>query len=425
VAVSGGADSIHLLETLAKAARGTGQALIVLHVDHGVRGASGRADARFVAARARELKLPCRVLAADPTALFKNGRASEGRLRGARYALLDQALSEFGARALYTAHTFDDQLECIVLAALRGAGLRGLSGMRRRRRLRPEGPWLVRPYLMQRGQSLREELSARGRAFRRDPTNRDLSYLRNQVRHQFLPELRAALGPDLDRKIVRLGRLSRLLWRRARRQARDLSNESSSDAMHAALVRAAGSELSRGLSAQMQRLLQKGGRAVVPLGPGRALRIGAGSSLEPVLSGHADRRPPRIEIRLLRDQSGRLHRIFQRLDREQLREKLERRGRIYLDADRVALPLCVRGREPGDRFQPLGWRAPGRLKRQLNARKLPPERRDELVLFASRAGLSAVEGLPPGEQAAVSARTRRLLRITIRRMGRTGRTGRT
>ena len=395
----------------------TGQTLLVLHVNHGVRGPPAAEDARFVKDLTRELGLPFRELAADPSKLQKDGRASEGRLREARYTLLNQALTECGGQALFTAHTLDDRVESILLAALRGAGLKGLRGMQRRRRLRPGGPWLVRPYIEQRAAWIRNDLRSRSRTFREDDTNRDLTYRRNQIRHQFLPWLRGAFGPHLDRRILRLGRLSRLLWRRARTEARALDRGSSADAMHAALEAAAGRDLSRGLSLSMQRLLRQGGHGMVPLGTGRALRIGPDARLTPIRTVTEERPAPQIELRVLTDDQGRLHRLLLRLDRGLLRGKLERRGRIYLDADRVHFPLCVRGRQPGDRFQPLGWQVPGKLKNQLIARKLPRSRREQLVLFESREGLCAVESLPPGIQSAITARTRRLLRITITRAG--------
>ena len=108
----------------------------------------------------------------------------------------------------------DDRVEGVVLAALRGAGLHGLGGMRRRRRLAAGTPIvLLRPLL----DFPRAALAPGAVAHREDETNRDLRYLRNRVRHVVLPALRGADPERFDRRIVRLARLARSTTRRLER----------------------------------------------------------------------------------------------------------------------------------------------------------------------------------------------------------------
>ena len=419
VGVSGGADSVHLVETLASLVLPDGMSLEVAHVNHGIRGEAAAEDARFVGNLARRLGLPFHLLLLDRSSLLRGGRASEGRLRQERYRAFEELMARRAADALFLAHNLDDRVESVLLAALRGAGLKGLRGMPRRRRLSRPGQLLVRPYFGQPAALLRAELLASGSEFRTDATNLDLTYLRNEVRHSFLPTLRRELGADLDRKILRLSRLARLLWRRADRSAGRLDPLGDSDHLHAALSGLAGRPLGRRLSRTLQETVREEGRrklfsvgrgTVLAVEDGEARRLPSDGALAPSL-------PFRLDLRLLEDAGGRLMRAVSRTDRPRLRERLEGRGRIYLDAEKIDLPLCVRHRQPGDCYQPLGWSQPGRLKTQWIARGVDRACRTAGVILEDRRGIVAVEGLPPSARGAVSSSTRKLLRVDIRRAG--------
>jgi len=171
LAVSGGADSLALL-VLAAA---SGCRPVAYHVDHGlrpgaesegevVREAAARSGAGFVALRVK----------------VEPGPNLEARARLARYAVLPAGVA--------TGHTADDQAETVLLNLLRGAGPDGLAGMRR-------GP--THPILALRRAETRGLCSSLALAFVRDPSNDELGYLRNRVRHEVLPALCAAAKRDL------------------------------------------------------------------------------------------------------------------------------------------------------------------------------------------------------------------------------------
>ena len=151
VAVSGGADSVALLLLLLKLREG-GPAfhLAVAHLDHGVRGEAGRADAAFVADLAARHELPllsgrlepdteleCDTKEDAPLRPTSDHMAlpSEERLRQARQAFLAEKAAEWRADRIALGHTRDDQAETAILNLLRGSGSRGLGGMRLTRRL--------------------------------------------------------------------------------------------------------------------------------------------------------------------------------------------------------------------------------------------------------------------------------------------------
>ncbi len=200
VAVSGGADSLALLHLLAALAPGRGWELLVATLDHGLRGEAGAADRRFVEERARELRLPCRGARRD--ARPAPGESPEEAARRVRLGFLADVAREAGARFIALGHTMDDQAETVLGRLGRGAGTRGLGGMRR------WSPPLWRPLLGVRRAALRELLSGAGIRWREDETNADTGLLRNRVRAELLPAFERVLGPGAVPALARAARLA-------------------------------------------------------------------------------------------------------------------------------------------------------------------------------------------------------------------------
>jgi tRNA(Ile)-lysidine synthase len=185
VAVSGGLDSVALLDLLVETRRRHGAALSVVTIDHGLRPESAD-DAAFVEALAADRGLPC--VRAD----LALGRASEAEARSARYAVFDAL--EVDRVAL--AHHRDDLAETVLLHLLRGTGTVGLAGMRWRRGRH------VRPLLGTTRDELAGWAAARSLGWRDDSTNRDLGFLRNRLRHEVLPLLES-VRPGASRALAR------------------------------------------------------------------------------------------------------------------------------------------------------------------------------------------------------------------------------
>jgi tRNA(Ile)-lysidine synthase len=184
VAVSGGPDSLALLDLLHLAAGAHCRKLIVGHVDHGISSESA-AVAELVreAAAARGLDCVSRHLNLDAA-------TSETRARTARRAALIEMANAVLAQAIVVAHHADDQAETVLLRLLRGSGPAGLAGMAAR-----QGKW-VRPMLDIRRVELEAHLKSRSISAWRDPANADRRHLRSWLRGEVLPLLLERL-PDL------------------------------------------------------------------------------------------------------------------------------------------------------------------------------------------------------------------------------------
>ena len=181
VAYSGGADSTALM--LAAAQRWPGQ-VRALHIHHGLQAAADE-FVRVCEDTCARLKVPLQVLRVR--AANAVGQSPEDAARLARYAALAQAASEQGLGAVLLGQHADDQVETLLLALSRGAGLPGLASMAAR--FERGGMLFLRPLLQVPAATLRAWLVEQHIPFVDDPTNTDERYTRNRIRARLLPAL--------------------------------------------------------------------------------------------------------------------------------------------------------------------------------------------------------------------------------------------
>jgi tRNA(Ile)-lysidine synthase len=181
VAYSGGADSTALL--LAAAQRWPGK-VTALHIHHGLQ-AAAEEFVRVCEATCARLNVPLEVLRVQ--AGNAAGQSPEDAARLARYAALAQAATEKNLAAVLLGQHADDQVETLLLALSRGAGLPGLASMAAR--FERGGVLFLRPLLQVPAAVLRGWLVAQQIPFVDDPTNSDERYTRNRIRARLLPAL--------------------------------------------------------------------------------------------------------------------------------------------------------------------------------------------------------------------------------------------
>lgn len=205
VAVSGGLDSMVLLQVLAALAPKHQWRLSVAHFNHRLRGVSSLADERLVRRIAQELRLPLVAEAAEVRAFAKTQRLSlEMAARQLRHKFLVRAARRLSIGTVALAHHADDQVELFFLRLLRGAGSEGLSGMKWAGPS-PADPSIrvIRPLLDQSRSTLRAWAADHRVRFREDASNQSLDFARNRIRHELLPLLRK-LQPSLEAVVLRL-----------------------------------------------------------------------------------------------------------------------------------------------------------------------------------------------------------------------------
>lgn len=393
VAVSGGADSVALLDVLQR----LGYSLHILHVNHQLRGAESAGDEQFVRQLGQRLSLPVEVLRAPAPTQAEN---LEQALRRIRYSFFEQARRELRLERVATGHTRSDQAETVLLRLARGAGTQGLCGIHPVTR---QG--VIRPLLeISRGE-IRAYLRQRGLAWREDSSNADLRLERNRVRGEILPRIEEVLNPRLEEALARTAALAwedEQDWRRRAEEAvESLGPLQSPMAVEVAWLRGLGPALGRRVVRRLlaaaagtdRRLTFEHADAVWrlaagPHGSGRVrvpgaeawrslgwIRFGTpgeaifGSSPEVILAacGEARLGPWRVQISPDRPQ-----------DPAACYAEVSE-----LDGQAVTFPLTLRFRRSGDRFQPAGCEAPVKVKELFQKAGIPSWERAEWPMVES------------------------------------------
>jgi len=450
VAVSGGCDSVALLEILCRLAAEPERAwdLSVAHLNHRLRLDAG-ADADFVRDLARRHGLPCVVEAVDVAAVaVARAMSTETAARAVRYEFLALTAVRLGATAVATGHHADDNVETILQRIVRGTHLRGLRGIPAARPLaQAPGVRIIRPLLAVRREQIEQFCLLRGLAWRTDSTNADTIHRRNFIRHELLPLMRDRMNPRVDDALLRLAgaagetedhlaEAGQSLLDHARRASKDpdrlvldaarLAEAPTVQrcyALRAALeyLGTPMGDLSAGQLADLAALPAEPSPAAITL-PGNILarREGDELLLEPA-AGPAE--TPSWHIRL---PAGHGEAVTLPDGRIVHCEELTfdpaafaahranpRPGTQWLDADYVRGPLTLRPRRPGDAFVPLG--APGRqtVSDFLTNAKLPAARRREVFIVADEEGIIYLAPLRTADHTRIRETTRRVLRITV------------
>ncbi|MDP6494486.1 MAG: tRNA lysidine(34) synthetase TilS [Dehalococcoidia bacterium] len=444
VGVSGGPDSICLLHILTQAGDRLGVDLHAAHLNHGLRGSDAEDDAEYVTRLCHRLGVPAIIERRDVAVGRRKHSPLEEAAREARYSFFGRVTSSADAEAVAVGHTVDDHLETILMHLIRGAGTRGLRG------LEPKSTWrsdrteveVVRP-LLEVGHGETVEYC---RHFdlrpRQDTSNHSPALLRNRIRHELMPLLKGynpafsralqrtasiagedlqalemwaahlwddiahqkAEGLSLDKEKLRSHPpgLQRILLRRALETVRDSPRDIESDhieAMLGAIHMSAGKSLSL-----LGGVVLSVGYDCLMLSEGRPPPFPPLEEEHPLEVPGETRIPGWLVLAEVMEESG--------TAREQLGDPLT----AHLDLDRSGLPLVVRCRCPGDRFQPLGMAQSKKLQDYMVDARIPRARRDDVPLVCSPYHILWVVGWRLDERVKVTDRTKRILRLLFRQV---------
>lgn len=435
VAVSGGPDSVCLLDLLSRLREALGIRLCVAHLNHRLRGRASDADARFVERMAKQMQLPCEVGVCDVGALSRaEGRSIEDAAREARLRFLEEARRRAGASRIALGHTRSDQAETVLLRLLRGSGRGGLGAMRPVR----DGVW-ARPLLgVSRGE-VERYLALRGLPFRRDATNRDLHFTRNRIRRDLLPRLRRDYNPDVEGVLARTASLlaEEEAWLegvvhrafvRARRPSppgKIVLDVQRVLGYHLALQRRVirqaltevgcrGDALSFEVVERVLRLLK---------GPARALRVSARvgvcrtpDALVFARPTPAFETPVRVPGRTAIPALG-LVLTASVHPASEARASIRRAGpdEAFVDLGALAQGATIRNARKGDRFQPLGMAGTKRVSDLLADGRVPHLLRDSVPILTGGGDILWIAGHRLSHAARVTGRTRQVVYIQIKR----------
>lgn len=182
VGVSGGKDSMCLLDVLDKLKEEFGLSLLVLHVNHCLRGEEADRDEAFVKEQAQARGLPFYSERADVREIAAQQKMTEEEAgRFARYQIMKHVCMEKGYQKIAVAHHQEDVAETVLFQLFRGSGPRGLSG------IHPKREYIIRPILFADGREIEQYIEENNLKYCEDSTNFDVDYSRNKIRLRVFP----------------------------------------------------------------------------------------------------------------------------------------------------------------------------------------------------------------------------------------------
>ena len=431
VAVSGGADSMVLLDVMSHLSKDLSFELVVGHIDHGLRGAASTQDAAFVLRVSEDYDLPIVHQCLTKSDLDKQrAHGREGAARHARLAALSTLADDVGATRVALGHTLDDHAETILYHLARGAGPTGLRG------IAPVRLPFIRPMIRVSRLEVHAYAVTQSLTWREDATNADPSYARNRIRHHVMPELRA-LNPRITEALARNANL-----------LADLDEATAfllSERMTQLIVDSSEGtfSLSRGqLTTLPKPVLQLALRESVRRVRGdlNGITLAHIDSLRKLVTGsqaHGELSLPQIHIRMQGDvlsllpespQSTPCWDLAVDLGETQLPtgdqsltleivpiadvnlESMRADPWIEAaDADCISFPMKLRTRQQGDRFAPLGLGQEIKLKDFLMNEHAAYFDRDSIPLLCDSRGIVWVVGMRLSDTVKLSDRTQRVL----------------
>lgn len=437
IAVSGGADSMALLEMVARLAPLLKLQIGIAHLDHELRGEESRKDATFVNEQARERGLKIFIGRAEVQRLAAEQKLSlEDAARKARYQFLERVARRHGYSTILTGHTADDNAETLLMNLLRGSGVTGLAGIPPVRSL-GRGLILARPLLWAGRTEIREFVQQAGIQWREDESNQNTRFLRNRVRQELLPALQQ-FNPSIVNTLNSTAEIMRGVEQHLGHSVRTAieqvtvtrNNEPrSNDSLELNL-----NHLKHLLPAIQSELVQRVvcQRFELPPIPHLAVErtIGllwkeTGSKAEIIdgISAIRDREtliirrdpPPFIPFERSFDlgttvETGKARLITRRMGNTNIQFG-NNRSVEFINADRLPKRLTLRSWREGDRFQPLGMDGEKKVSDFLIDEKTPLDAKRDILVLTDGQEIIWVCGMRLDERYRITPETKNVLRL--------------
>jgi len=473
VGVSGGADSVCLIHVLAKWRRGLGIKLHIAHLNHQLRGVESEADAEYVSNLADSLGIPSTIDRQDVAAYRTERKCSlEEAARELRYAFFARVARKVGAHRIAAGHTRDDHVETILTHILRGTGITGLCGLAPCSPLVHDSQGMslpaeaqsavkaqrskllvIRPLLDVTREETANYCQKHQLAPRVDSSNLSPSFLRNRLRLHLLPLLRQ-YNPSIDQALIRLadiakednafiGQQASGLWEEV---ARHEDNAIYLDkkrmaglpiALQRHLLRVAVTKLAgdvRDIEAShieaARSLLNKAPSKTSAL-PHRLICHGGYAELVIASTSKRSQFPPcpfpplpdEFHLKVPGKTALPGWNVLASIVREQVAFRsslraIRTRGKTHqsnlvahFDLQKTGMHLCVRRRQPGDRFQPLGMTMPKKVHEFMVDAKIPRSWRGRIPIVCSPQQIIWVAGWRIDDRVKLTEASEEILRL--------------
>lgn len=416
VALSGGPDSLALVDILNKIKDELNISIHAAHLNHMFRGEEAAGDANFVKEFCENRRIPVTVESINVKEYMqKTGLSSQVGAREVRYDFLNKTAIKEGCNKIALGHHADDQAETILMNIMRGSGSKGLKGIELVNRQ------YIRPLLFVRRKEIEEYCQKNNLEPRTDSSNLKDVYLRNKIRHHLIPYLEQDFNPNIVEALNQTAMIIKDEFEYIEDITKDIFNKfivkednvilfnrlsfnSLATAIQRRLLIRIWTELTgdnRGLDfihiEKTIRFISEGpsnGRIDLPRG------FACKSEYETIKISRLDKedlRSPKVgNYMLIIPGKTVLEGLDKTIECRVSNDKVietRKSNEILIDLDKVIQPLVVRGRMPGDIIRIKGLSGSKKLKDFLIDLKIPVKKRDEIPILYDQQGIIWVGGI--------------------------------
>ncbi len=397
--VSGGADSMLLLNLLLEIKDDYELIIEVAHVEHGIRGEASKKDAEFVKAFCDDKSVPFHLLEIDAVNEAKaQGMSVEEYSRKRRY----EFFGSIECDKIATAHNLSDNIETVLFRLARGTGLKGACG------IPPVRGKIIRPLIRIPSEEIREYCAENGIAYRDDETNFSDDYSRNFIRHKIVEpfkELNSNFEENFGAFIDDVNEDYSYIDSACDRAYDEAEDSGALDTSKLTLLppSVAKRTLIRYFAEKGEPLDRKHLDGVYLL-INKAGKLQLSENRYAVMSGKRLRIADLSEEETAKSYKKKILKIF---------EFNPKTVDFYCDCDKIIGRVTVRCRQEGDTVSPVGRGCSKSLKKLFNEYSVPIEKRASTAVICDENGVIGVEGICCDERVKIDDNTERVFTLTV------------
>ncbi|MBZ0199077.1 MAG: tRNA lysidine(34) synthetase TilS [Ignavibacteriaceae bacterium] len=427
VALSGGPDSVFLLLLLYKYKKKYNLTIGALHVNHKIRGSDADGDEKYCKGLCTKLDVDFYSIKKDVKSFSNRNKVSlEEAGRIIRYRAFEKIAAAYSYNIIATAHHGSDNVETVLLNLIKGAGLRGLSGIPFKRGK------IIRPLLVLSKNEIIVWLNSNQIETRTDKSNLNIEFERNYLRNEIIPRLKEKFNPSLEETFLRTSEIFRLQSELVISLSQDLLiNAFSTDSnglhldinkltdVHPALVSALlKQKIDEHFSTEInyddiQRI-----DALIKKQRGKKIELTAGivcfrEKGELIFSVNK----PKTASEVIRLQIGEtVPLVGKRLSIKSIaKNKIDfTDGTEYIDREKISgKSFLLRPWQPGDKFIPLGMRGTKKISDFLTEQKISSAKKKEQLVLINGEQIVWVVGLRIDNRFKLNDETRKVLKLCL------------
>ena len=432
VGLSGGPDSLCLLNVLKELKFKYKLKISASYIDHGLRPNDIPKEIEFCQKICNNLDIPFYTKSVNVKEYAQQEKINlQEAARILRYGALDQISLNINANKIAVAHNADDQAETVIMRLLRGSGPAGLSG------IPPVRKKIIRPLIEIERVEIEEYLRKNNIEYIKDPSNESLKYLRNKIRHTLMPVIKS-ISPQATKIISKTAdiireendyinvtvtkALMRLMSRKTDQKVELFCNPM--EVLNIVILRRAlrvaidNVKDLRGIDfdhiEKIIDLIKKGkpgDRIYLPKG---IKAIKNYSTL--VISAEPPKKLSIYEISnpgeiFLSEASIVLS--IEEINREEIKDFGDGKNTVYVDIEKIKFPLIIRPRKPGDFFYPFGFGKKKKIQDFFVDEKIPRDERDLIPIIENSGEIVFIAGYRLDDRYKIEHNTKRCLKIKV------------